>query len=103
MFKQAHALDTNGTPVQQFRASAMWFGWILYVDELQQIGSRVDLYNGFEQPPAEDEYREIVTPLVHRDGLTERYYYEESDEEYDSEIEEWYIIPHLLFVEVRSI
>ena len=63
--------------------------YAIYVDELQQIGSRVDLFNGFERPPEEDEYREIVVPLVRREGLTERYYYEESDEEYDSDIEEW--------------
>jgi hypothetical protein len=63
--------------------------YAIYVDELQQIGSRVDLFNGFERPPEEDEYREIVVPLVSREGLTERYYYEESDEEYDSDIEEW--------------
>ena len=54
-----------------------------YIRELEEIESHVDLYKGFHRPPTEAEFREIVIPLVRREGLAERYY----DEEYD--IEEW--------------
>ena len=58
-----------------------------YINELQEINSQESVYKGFHLPPTEAEYRGLVTPLVRREGLPERYYDEESDEEYD--IEEW--------------
>jgi hypothetical protein len=55
-----------------------------YMDELQQIESRVDIFSGFHQPPSEDEYRRLFeeSDEANSDDDNGSYdEYEESDEE----------------------